>query len=68
MKNQSQKLTRRDFIARSSMAAGLALSAPAILSGKQALGGVPSGEEIRVAFIGCGRQQEVLFHAMANLP
>lgn len=68
MKTQIQKLSRRDFITRSSLAAGLALGAPAILRGKQILGGVPSGEEIRVGFIGCGKQQEVLFHAMVNLP
>jgi predicted dehydrogenase len=59
-------ITRRDFIKGSSAAgAGLVLGAPSILSA-DALN-APS-DELRVGFIGCGKQHEVLFNAMKNIP
>jgi len=59
------KLTRRDFITRGSAGAGMLLGAPAILKAETAA--APS-DEIRVGFIGCGKQHEVLFNAMVNVP
>ena len=59
-------VTRRSFLRSGSAAgAGLVLGAPAILSA--AAQAAPS-DEIRVGFIGCGKQQEVLFNAMKNIP
>jgi len=59
-------VTRRSFLRSGSVAgAGLVLGTPAILSA--AAQAAPS-DEIRVAFIGCGKQQEVLFNAMKNIP
>jgi predicted dehydrogenase len=65
MKLKLPNLTRRDFLAKSTIGAGLALSAPSILSAKEA--GAPA-DDIRVGFIGCGKQHEVLFNAMVNIP
>ena len=62
----TESFTRRDFLkSGSAVSAGLVLGAPSILSAaaKQA----PS-DEIRVGFIGCGKQHEVLFNAMKNIP
>jgi len=59
-------LNRRDFIKNSSvLGTGLVLGAPSILSA--AAKNAPS-DEIRVGFIGCGKQHEVLFNAMKNIP
>lgn len=58
-------LTRRDFIAKSTIGAGMVLGAPAILKAKEE--GAPS-DDIRVGFIGCGKQHEVLYNAMVNIP
>lgn len=59
-------LSRRDFITKSAAGAGLLLGAsPAILKAREA---AAPGQDIRVAFIGCGKQQEVLFNAMVNVP
>ena len=59
-------LSRRDFIRKSAAGAGLILgSAPSILKAREA--DAPE-QDIRVAFIGCGKQQEVLFNAMVNIP
>lgn len=58
-------LSRRDFLTKSTLGAGMLLGAPAILKAKEA--GAPS-DEIRVGFIGCGKQHEVLFNAMVNIP
>ncbi|TVP76317.1 MAG: gfo/Idh/MocA family oxidoreductase [Puniceicoccaceae bacterium] len=58
-------LSRRDFITKSAAGAGLILGAPSILKARPA--GAPD-QDIRVAFIGCGKQQEVLFDAMVDLP
>ena len=59
-------MSRRDFLRRSgATGAGLVLAAPSILG--QAAAAAPS-DEIRVAFIGCGKQQEVLWNAMKNIP
>lgn len=55
-------LTRRDFLTKSAVGAGLAVGSPSILKAKD------SSQEIRVGFIGCGKQHEVLFNAMVNLP
>ena len=65
MKTQFPTLSRRDFLAKSTLGAGLALGSPAILKSKEA--GTPA-DDIRVGFIGCGKQHEVLFNAMANIP
>ncbi|MBT3192371.1 MAG: Gfo/Idh/MocA family oxidoreductase [Verrucomicrobia bacterium] len=61
-----QTVTRRNFIKGSTaVGTGLILGAPSILSAaaKQA-----ASDEIRVGFIGCGKQHEVLFNAMKNIP
>ncbi|HKK18485.1 MAG TPA: Gfo/Idh/MocA family oxidoreductase [Opitutales bacterium] len=58
-------LTRRDFIAKGTAGAGLVMGAPSILKAG------PAGtaqDPIRVGFIGCGKQHEVLFNAMVNIP
>jgi len=58
--------SRRKFIRNGGLAgAGLVVAAPNILSAAAA--SAPS-DELRVAFIGCGKQQEVLFNAMKNIP
>lgn len=61
----NSKLTRRDFITKGSAGAGLVMGAPAILSAETK--NSPS-DELRVGFIGCGKQHEVLFNAMKNIP
>ena len=58
-------LSRRDFLTKSALGAGLAIGAPSILRAKT---GGTSSKDIRVGFIGCGKQHEVLFNAMANIP
>ena len=58
-------LSRREFVSKSTIGAGLVLGAPSILKAKAP--GSPS-DDIRVGFIGCGKQQEVLFNAMVNIP
>ena len=58
-------LSRREFLSKSTIGAGLVLGAPSILKAKAS--GSP-GDDIRVGFIGCGKQQEVLFNAMVNIP
>lgn len=65
MKPDFSTLSRRHFLAKSAVGAGLALGAPAILKGREA--NAPT-DDIRVGFIGCGKQQEVLFNAMVNIP
>ncbi|MGC6423960.1 MAG: Gfo/Idh/MocA family oxidoreductase [Lentimonas sp.] len=60
-----ERLSRRDFLSKSTLGAGLVLGAPTILRGKEP--GTPA-DDIRVGFIGCGKQQEVLFNAMVNIP
>lgn len=65
MVDKAATLSRRDFLAKSSMGAGMVLAAPNILSAQAKA--APS-DEIRVGFIGCGKQHEVLFNAMVNLP
>lgn len=56
-------ITRRDFIARSA-AAGMVLGAPAILHAKSK---TPS-DTLNIAIVGFGKQGEVLFESMANIP
>ncbi|WOO40192.1 Gfo/Idh/MocA family oxidoreductase [Rubellicoccus peritrichatus] len=59
-------LSRRSFLRHGSMAgAGLVLGAPSILSAQAK--NAPS-DEIRVGFIGCGKQHQVLWDAMKNIP
>ena len=59
-------ITRRKFVTNSSLAgAGLIMGAPSILSAEAK--NAPS-DEIRVGFIGCGKQHDVLFNAMKNIP
>ena len=65
MKPDFNTLSRRNFLAKSAVGAGLALGAPAILKGRD--GNAPI-DDIRVGFIGCGKQHEVLFNAMVNIP
>jgi len=65
-KTSGLPISRRDFIRHTSATgAGLVLAAPSILG--QAAAAAPS-DELRVAFIGCGKQQEVLWNAMKNIP
>ncbi len=64
--SEETKTNRRDFLRKGSVAgAGLVLGAPAILSAEAK--NAPS-DELRVGFIGCGKQHEVLFDAMKNIP
>ena len=61
-----ESVSRRNFIKGGSVAgAGLVLGAPSILSADAK--NAPS-DEIKVGFIGCGKQHEVLFNAMKNIP
>lgn len=65
-KSDTPSISRRQFLRNGAVAgAGLALGAPSILSA--AAKNAPS-DEIKVGFIGCGVQQEVLFTAMRNIP
>ncbi len=62
----SDSLSRRSFIKRGSIAgAGLVMGAPAILSASAK--NTPS-DALKIGFIGCGKQHEVLFNAMENIP
>ncbi len=59
-------ISRRTFMKNGSIAgAGIVLGAPTILGADAK--NAPS-DEIRVGFIGCGKQHEVLFNAMKNIP
>jgi len=59
-------LNRRTFIRQTGMAgAGLILGAPGVLDAASKKAGA---DAIKVGFIGCGKQQEVLFNAMKNIP
>ncbi|MGJ8641552.1 MAG: Gfo/Idh/MocA family oxidoreductase [Opitutaceae bacterium] len=62
--NTLNQVNRREFLKKST-AAGLLLGAPSIL--KATTLNAPS-DEIRIGFIGCGKQHQVLFDAMKNLP
>jgi len=62
-----ESISRRNFLGRSALSAGLTLAAPSILKAANK-DGVPAGEELRVGFIGCGKQHEVLFNAMVHIP
>lgn len=70
MKTPITPLSRRNFLTRSAVGAGLAIGAPSILKGSNAApaASTQSGDDIRVGFIGCGKQHEVLFNAMVNVP
>jgi len=59
------QLTRREFLTKSSLGAGLVLGAPSILKAKAP---DAAADDIRVGFIGCGKQHEVLWNAMVNIP
>ena len=59
-------ITRRRFLKSGALAgAGLVFGAPAVLSSTAR--NAPS-DELKVGFIGCGAQQQVLFNAMRNIP
>lgn len=62
---KTPSLSRRRFIAKSGLGAGLIMGSPAIL---KAYNKTPSTGDIRVGFIGCGKQHEVLLNAMVNIP
>ena len=62
---KTPSLSRRSFIAKSGLGAGLIMGSPAIL---KAYNKTPSTGDIRVGFIGCGKQHEVLLNAMVNIP
>ncbi|MEM7792448.1 MAG: Gfo/Idh/MocA family oxidoreductase [Verrucomicrobiota bacterium] len=64
MKSEN-RIARRDFLKLSTSAAGLTLGAPSILKASNL--NAPS-DEIRVGFIGCGKQHVVLYDAMVNIP
>lgn len=62
----SQNRDRRTFLKQGGIAgAGLVLGATGMLSAADRH--APS-DELKVGFIGCGKQQEVLFDAMKNIP
>ncbi|MEO0453297.1 MAG: Gfo/Idh/MocA family oxidoreductase [Verrucomicrobiota bacterium] len=64
-KNDFSKLSRRSFVrAGAGASAGLILGAPSILKAKTD----PGAAELKVGFIGCGKQHEVLFAAMKEIP
>jgi len=65
MEANQKSVSRREFLSKSALGAGLLLGAPSILKARAA--GAP-GQDIRVGFIGCGKQYEVLYSAMANIP
>ena len=65
MRMRTPSLTRRDFLAKSGLGAGLIMGAPTIL---KANNNPHSTEDIRVGFVGCGKQHEVLLNAMINIP
>jgi predicted dehydrogenase len=59
-----QPSTRRSFLKMGGLAgAGLILGAPGILSAS-----TPAADAIKVGFIGLGKQHDVLFNAMKNIP
>ena len=66
MESPVNTFTRRNFLSKSALGAGLILGAPSILRSKGL--SAPGVDEIRVGFIGCGKQHEVLFNAMVNTP
>lgn len=57
-------LSRRSFIAKSGLGAGLIMGSPAVL---KAYNKTQATDDIRVGFIGCGKQHEVLLNAMVNI-
>ncbi len=59
-------ITRRTFVRNTSAAGlGLVIGAPSILASKTS--DIPT-DAIKVGFIGCGKQHEVLYAAMKNIP
>ncbi|MGB0743440.1 MAG: Gfo/Idh/MocA family oxidoreductase [Opitutales bacterium] len=62
--NEINTINRRSFL-KTSASAGLTLGMPAILKSNPLK--APS-DEIRIGFIGCGKQQQVLYEAMRNTP
>ena len=65
MKPKLSSLSRRDFIAKTAIGTGLAIGVPSILGAENSSRHL---DLIRVGFIGCGKQHEVLFNAMVNIP
>ncbi|MBN2163147.1 MAG: Gfo/Idh/MocA family oxidoreductase [Pontiellaceae bacterium] len=64
MKKMQSTIRRRDFLETGALVGGLVFAAPAIL--KAQVRNSPS-DELRIGFIGCGKQHEVLFNAMQNI-
>jgi predicted dehydrogenase len=66
MHTQDSEIQRRNFLKGSgAIGAGLAIAAPSILRASTL--NEPS-DTLKVGFIGCGKQHEVLFNAMKNIP
>jgi predicted dehydrogenase len=60
----STNLTRRGFLTKSAVGAGLVLGAPGILRAAD-----PQGSDaIHIALVGFGKQGEVLFNCLKNIP
>jgi len=62
--NEPSVISRRDFLAKAGIGAGLVLGAPGML--RAATPG--ASDKIHIALIGMGKQGRVLFEAMANIP
>jgi predicted dehydrogenase len=64
MNADPSNLSRRDFISKTALSAGLVLGAPGIL--RAASSG--NSDAIHVAIVGFGKQAEVLFECLKNIP
>lgn len=62
---KTPSLSRRSFLTKSGLGAGLIMGAPSILTARNKQNSI---DDIRVGFIGCGKQHEVLLNAMVNIP
>ncbi|MCX6875026.1 MAG: Gfo/Idh/MocA family oxidoreductase [Verrucomicrobia bacterium] len=67
METLPSPINRRDFLAKTAAGAGagLVLGMPGMLGAAQ---GTPQASRINVALIGCGKQGQVLFDSMKNIP
>ena len=64
--NSNSQVSRRSFIKKGlSVGGGLVIGAPSLISSEPAM---KSNDHIKIGFIGLGKQHEVLFNAMKNLP
>jgi predicted dehydrogenase len=64
MNHSSSIISRRQFLGKAGMGAGLVLGAPGLLHAASA----DASDKIHIALIGMGKQGRVLFEAMANIP